>query len=145
LKTRSKFKIKLMSTNYERSPEHAEAFTLLDTGDLESSATNDAIDHATAGSLDRSTAPSTEIALMLAQLSPGSRLLLRCRKDWRTASVSVVTPECVVLNVASPTGHTYRLRRPLDSLLTSDGSIPILSDRDPSGWRAALARYDSRW
>lgn len=83
--------------------------------------------------------------IMLAQLPRGARLVLRCRKDWRTASVSALTPDCVVLNVASPTGHTYRVRRPLDSLLTFDGSIPILSDRDSSGWRVALAHYDSRW
>jgi hypothetical protein len=123
----------------------AEAITLLDTGDLELSATNDAIDYATAGSLDRSTKSSTEIAITLTQLLPGARLVLRCRKDWRTATVSVVTPDCVVLIVASPTGHTYRVRRPHDSILHFDGAIPILSDRDSSGWRVALARYDARW
>ncbi|MDT7540559.1 MAG: hypothetical protein QOE33_463 [Acidobacteriota bacterium] len=142
-----------MSTNYERSPEQAEAITLLNSGDLELSATCDAIehsiarspDHSIAGSLDQSTGPATESAITLAQLSPGARLVLRCRKDWRAASISIITPDCVVLIVASPTGHTYRVRRPHDSLLTFDGAIPILSDRDSSGWRIALARYDARW
>jgi hypothetical protein len=131
--------------NYERSPDMAEAITLQDSGDLELSAACNAPDRSTESSLDQSTAPPTEIAITLAQLLPGSRLVLRCRKDWRAAAISAITPDCVVLNVASPTGHSYRVRRPLDSLLTFDGSIPILSDRDSSGWRIALAHYDSRW
>jgi hypothetical protein len=130
-----------VSTNYERPPKHAEAITLPDAGYLELSATADASTHLTESSLDH----STGIAFTLAQLSPGARLVLRCRKDWRTASVSAITPDCVVLTVASPTGHTYRVRRPHDSILHFDGSIPILSDRDSSDWRVALARYDSRW
>jgi hypothetical protein len=134
LKTRWKFN-QLVSTNFERSPDAAEAHALPAHGDLDSSA---ATEH---------DAPqlSTEAVLTLASLLPGSRLVLRCRKDWRAASVSALTPDCVVLIVASPSGHTYRVRRPHDSLLTFDGSIPILSDRDSSGWRVALARYDARW
>jgi hypothetical protein len=151
LKTRSKFKIKLVSTNYERSPQRAEAITLPDSGDLEpSSATqvtiNSLIETVATKLADEPTGELTHVnAITLAQLSPGARLVLRCRKDWRAASVSAVTPDCIVLIVASPTGHTYRVRRPHDSLLTFDGAIPVLSDRDPSGWRVALARYDVRW
>lgn len=124
-----------MSTNLKRSPDSPEAFALLESDDLDSSP---ATEH---------DAPqlSTEAVLTLASLLPGSRLVLRCRKDWRAASVSALTPDCVVLIVASPSGHTYRVRRPHDSLLIFDGSIPILSDRDSSGWRVALARYDARW
>jgi hypothetical protein len=124
-----------VSTNFERSPDAAEAPALPAHGDLSSSP---ATEH---------DAPqlSTEAVLTLASLLPGSRLVLRCRKDWRAAAVSALTPDCVVLIVASPSGHTYRVRRPHHTLLTFDGSIPILSDRDSSGWRVALARYDARW
>jgi hypothetical protein len=134
----------------------AEAITLPDSGDLELSATitcaateqkiarasdhDHPFDQLLDNTLNVSAAPLT-----LAQLPPGARLVLRCRKDWRTASIASIEPDCVRLNVASPTGHTYRVRRPLDSLLTFDGSIPILSDRDSSGWRVTLAHYDSRW
>ncbi|MFN2598405.1 MAG: hypothetical protein ABR563_14590 [Pyrinomonadaceae bacterium] len=111
-----------MSTNVERSPRPPEAIALADGGDLELSAT-----------------------ITLAELPPGARLVLRCRKDWRAASVASIEDDCVRLNVSSPSGHTYRVRRPHDSPLTFDGPIPILSDRDPAGWRAALARYDARW
>ncbi|MCA1629907.1 MAG: hypothetical protein LC785_14430 [Acidobacteria bacterium] len=118
-----------MSTHFERPPDAAEAPALPAPGDLSSSP-----------AFDQTAAPLT-----LAQLPRGSRLVLRCRRDWRAAAVSAVTPDCVVLTVASPSGHTYRVRRPHDSLLAFDGSIPVLSDRDSSGWRVALARYDARW
>jgi hypothetical protein len=121
--------------NFERSPDAAEALALPAPGDPDSSRANEL------------SAPQllTEVAFALARLPPGSRLVLRCRKDWRAAAISAVTPDCVVLTVASPSGHAYRVRRPHDSVLTFDGPIPILSDRDSSGWRVALARYDARW
>ena len=92
--------------------------------------------------------PSTdETVQTLGSLPLGARLVLRCRKDWRTAAVAAFEPalERIVLTVASPSGHTYRVRRPADSPLAFHGSIPILSDRDSNGWRVSLARYDARW
>ncbi len=84
-------------------------------------------------------------ALTLAALPLGARLILRCRKDWRLAAVAAFEPELgrVVLSVASPSGHTYRLRRPSASALRLDGPFPVLGEG--SCWRAGLARYDSRW
>lgn len=84
-----------------------------------------------------SSAPRT-----LGSLPVGARLILRCRADWRAATVAAVEPERVVLNVASPKGHTYRVRRPPDSPLALDGGIPVLGE---GCWRAGLARYDVRW
>lgn len=91
---------------------------------------------------DLSASPPTENSLTLAALPVGARLILRCRKDWRDATVSAVAPDCVVLSVGSPTGRTYRVRRPADSPLSLDGSIPILGQ---GHWRAGFARYDARW
>jgi hypothetical protein len=79
---------------------------------------------------------------MLGSLPVGARLILRCRADWRAATVAAFEPECVVLSVASPTGHTYRVRRPFDSPLAFDGHVPVLGE---GCWRAGLARYDVRW
>ena len=132
-----------MSTNVERSPRPPEAITLADGGDLEPSAA------ATCDSPDDATAH----AATLAELPPGARLILRCRKDWRAASVSSIGDDCVRLNVASPAGHTYRVRRPHDSLLHFDGAIPVLDasaraaspEGERASWRVALARYDVRW
>lgn len=85
------------------------------------------------------------MAATLAALPVGARLVIRCRRDWRAATVSSIEPDCVRLNVASPTGHTYRLRRPPDAPLTYEGALPLLGEPTPAGWRASLARYDVRW
>lgn len=111
-----------MSTTFERPPRTPEAITLHDHGGLDPSAT-----------------------ITLSQLPPGARLILRCRKDWRAASVASIEETCVRLSVASPSGHTYRVRRPHDAPLTFDGAIPLLTERDSANWRVALARYDVRW
>ena len=83
-------------------------------------------------------------AATLGSLPVGARLILRCRADWRTATVAAFDPTHarVVLNVASPTGHTYRVRRPADAALSHDGHLPVLGEGQ---WRAGLARYDVRW
>ncbi len=86
---------------------------------------------------------STEHAtLSLSDLAVGSRLILRCRKDWRDAVVAAITFEAITLSVCSPTGHTYHVRRPPDSPLSLDGSIPVLGG---GFWRVGFARYDLRW
>jgi hypothetical protein len=80
--------------------------------------------------------------LTLAALPVGARLILRCRKDWRDATIVAASMEAVTLSVGSPTGRTYRVRRPPDSPLSLDGSIPVLGE---GSWRANFARYDVRW
>lgn len=90
-------------------------------------------------SLSTLDAPAT-----LGALPVGARLILRCRADWRAATVAAFEPHAarVVLNVASPGGHTYRVRRPAASALAHDGHFPVLGEGQ---WRAGLARYDVRW
>ena len=97
------------------------------------------------GGLDLS-APDAH-APTLGSLPLGARLILRCRKDWRAAAVASVSTELgeVTLTVCSPTGHTYRVRRPAAAVLAFEGHIPILTDRAHTDWRIALARYDERW
>ena len=83
-------------------------------------------------------------AATLGSLPVGARLILRCRADWRAATVASFERDAarVVLNVASPGGHTYRVRRPADAALAHDGHFPVLGE---GRWRAGLARYDVRW
>jgi hypothetical protein len=85
---------------------------------------------------------STDNVLTLGSLPVGARLILRCHKDWRDATVSAVSLEAITLSVGSASGHTYRVRRPPDSLLFQDGSIPVLGE---GSWRANRVRYDLRW
>ncbi len=93
---------------------------------------------------DEFSAPPPAAALTLGALPLGARLVLRCRKDWRAAAVCAFESDLgrVVLSVASPPGHTYRLRRPADAPLTLDGQLPVLGQ---GTWRACFARYDLRW
>ncbi|HZG53139.1 MAG TPA: hypothetical protein VEZ40_13470 [Pyrinomonadaceae bacterium] len=98
------------------------------------------------GGLDSSPAIATApLATTLAALPLGAHLILRCRKDWRTATVVRIELEKITLSVSSPTGRTYRMRRPPDAPLTFAGSIPLLGATASSDWRAGLARYDARW
>ena len=123
-----------MSTTFERPPDDAAAFALLTSGGLDSSPVIEAA------------VESAAVPLLLGALPLGSHLILRCRKDWRTATVIRVEPDKITISVSSPTGRTYRVRRPSDSPLTFDGSIPLLGHTAASScWRAGLARYDVRW
>ena len=92
------------------------------------------------GGLSISTVP--EDKLTLAQLPVGAHLILRCRKDWRYATVIAVTPEAVTLSIGAPSGRTYRLKRPPETPFAFDGLIPVLGE---GCWRAGFASYDKRW
>lgn len=115
-----------MSTTFERPPDET-AIKLSQTS----------------GGLDSS--PAIAPAATLATLPLGAHLVVRCRKDWRTATVVALAIDQITLSVSSPTGRTYRLRRPPDALLTFDGHVPLLGATAASCWRAGLARYDVRW
>jgi hypothetical protein len=86
-----------------------------------------------------------ENQIALNSLPIGARLLVRSRKDWRTASVSKIVEDRVVLTVCSPTGRTYRLRRELDTEIFFEGIIPILKYDLPENWRDNFTPYDHRW
>lgn len=92
------------------------------------------------GDLDSS--PSTEKILRLASLPIGAHLILRCRKDWRDATVIALELDYVRLSVVAPSGRTYCVRRPSNAPLSLDGSIPVLGE---GSWRAGFVRYDARW
>ena len=123
-----------MSATFERPPDDSAAtLALLTSGGLDSSPASEAAIEAAA-------------LTTLGSLPLGAHLILRCRKDWRTATVVRIELEKITLSVSSPTGRTYRMRRPPDAALTFHGdNIPLLDAGKPSCWRAGLARYDVRW
>lgn len=121
-----------MSITFERPPDDS-ATALLAPGGLSPS-------HAIDTAVTAAAATPTLGALPL-----GAHLVLRCRKDWRTATVIRIELEKITLSVSSPTGRTYRMRRPPDAPLTFEGSIPLLGETASACWRAGLARYDVRW
>ncbi len=85
--------------------------------------------------------PETKI---LADFPIGSRLLVRSKKDWRSAVISKVIEQTVTLIVSSPTGFSYRLRRNLQTEIFFDKEIPIL-ESSSENWRENFAKYDLRW
>lgn len=86
-----------------------------------------------------------EDQITLGALPVGARLLVRSRKDWRSAVVSRFFEDKATLIVCSPTGRTYRLRRILESEIIFDGKIPILKIEAPDNWRDNFTKYDLRW
>lgn len=81
---------------------------------------------------------------ILADLPIGARLLVRSKKDWRSAVISKIIEETVTLIVSSPTGHSYRLRRNLNTEITYDEELPILENSNEN-WRNNFTKYDFRW
>ncbi|HEV2914085.1 MAG TPA: hypothetical protein VGX92_12455 [Pyrinomonadaceae bacterium] len=81
--------------------------------------------------------------LSLAGLPVGARLILRCRKDWRDATIVAVTLEQVTLSVGTPKGRTYRVRRPGSTPVIQDGPVMVVGGE--GSWRTGLVRYDARW
>ncbi len=84
--------------------------------------------------------------ITLGELSTGSRLLVRSKKDWRAAVVSQFDEEKATLIVCSASGGTYRLRRVLETEIIFDGKIPILQNGcEGENWRENFVKYDLRW
>ena len=88
---------------------------------------------------------TTETQITLRELPIGARLLIRSKKDWRTAVVSQWHEEKATLIVCSPNGGTYRLRRQLEMVIIFDGKIPILKSDLEDTWRENFSSYDVRW
>ena len=82
---------------------------------------------------------------ILRDLPIGARLLVRSKKDWRSAVISRFSEEKATLIVCSPTGRTYRLYRLLDAEIVFDGKIPILKIEIEEDWRENFSKYDLRW
>jgi hypothetical protein len=78
----------------------------------------------------------------LRELQVGARLVIRCRKDWRDATVVATSTDSITLSVGAPSGRTYRLRRPADAVVSLDGFVPVLGT---GAWKYGLVRYDCRW
>lgn len=88
---------------------------------------------------------TSQTKIKLSSLPLGGRLLIRSKKDWRVAVVSRIGEEHITISVASPGGYCYRLRRPLDAVVSFDGRIPFLKIEDTEAWRENFSPYDVRW
>lgn len=88
---------------------------------------------------------TAETQTTLSEMPVGARLLVRTKKDWRTAVVSHFGEEKATLIVCSPSGRTYRLRRCLKTEIVFDGRFSIIKFDPEEDWRDNFSRYDFRW
>lgn len=88
---------------------------------------------------------TSQTLITLASLPIGARLLIRSKKDWRTAVISKIADEKVLLIVCSPLGRTYRLSRKATAEIIFDGKIPLLKIDSDENWRENFSQYDIRW
>jgi hypothetical protein len=79
------------------------------------------------------------------RLIVGTRLIVRSKTDWRFASIARVEEEIAVLNVCSPTGRTYRLRRNKSDLAILSEVVPVIATKAKDNWQENLGCYDIRW
>lgn len=86
---------------------------------------------------------TAENQITLRELPVGAKLLVQCKKDWRTAVVSGFFEEKVTLIICSPSGRTYRKSCAVETLLDFDGAIPLLGAGGI--WRETFVKYDARW
>lgn len=87
----------------------------------------------------------SEGLVKLSLLPTGTRLLFRSRNEWRAAAIAGFAGERVSIQIASPRGRTYRIYRPMDSLLTFDGRFYRLTAENSAPVNAEIASYDRRW
>ncbi|MGI8470525.1 MAG: hypothetical protein ACR2N3_18970 [Pyrinomonadaceae bacterium] len=76
-------------------------------------------------------------------LNVGAKLLVQCKNDWRTATISRIGEEKITLIICSPSGRTYRKSCAIETAISFDGAIPFLGDG--GAWRASFVKYDLRW
>lgn len=88
---------------------------------------------------------SADTQITLREFPIGARLLVRSKTDWRTAVISSLNEEIVILIVCSPSGRTYRLRRKSECEIIFDGKIPIIKIETEEDWRENFTKYDFRW
>lgn len=84
----------------------------------------------------------SESQIILKSFCVGSKLLVQCKNDWRTAVVSKIGEEKILLTVCSPSGRTYRKICAAETTIFFDGKIPFLG---AGIWRESFVKYDLRW
>ncbi len=81
----------------------------------------------------------------LRELPVGTRLLIRTRKDWRSAVISRVGEADVALRVCCSSGRTYWTKRDSDTCVIFERNIFRLETLAPEDWRVNFAKFEVRW
>ena len=83
--------------------------------------------------------------ITLRELPVGARLLLRTRKDWRSAVISRLGEGGVSLRVCCSSGRTYWTKRDSDSEVILEENIFRLKTLTEEDWRENFAKFETRW
>jgi len=86
---------------------------------------------------------STQITLR--ELPVGTRLIIRTRKDWRSAVISRTGERDVALRVCCSSGRTYWTRRDSEMFVLKEENIFRLETIAEDDWRTNFARFETRW
>ena len=81
----------------------------------------------------------------LRELPVGTRLLLRTRKDWRSAVISRCGESSVSLRVCCSSGRTYWTRRDHETEVIFERNILRVQTLTEEDWRENFAKFEMRW
>lgn len=83
--------------------------------------------------------------ILLSELPVGTRLLIRTKKDWRSAVISRVGETDVALRVCCSSGRTYWTKRASEMPVVREENIFRLETIADEDWRANFAKFEVRW
>ncbi len=83
--------------------------------------------------------------ILLSELPVGTRLLIRTKKDWRSAVISRVGETDVALRVCCSSGRTYWTKRASEMSVVREENIFRLETIADEDWRANFAKFEVRW
>jgi hypothetical protein len=86
-----------------------------------------------------------QLQTTLRELPVGTRLLIRTRKDWRSAVVTRVGERDVSLRVCCSSGRTYWTRRDSEMSVLKEENIFRLETIAEDDWRTNFAKFEVRW
>ena len=81
----------------------------------------------------------------LRELPVGTRLLLRTRKDWRSAVISRTGETDVALRVCCSSGRTYWTKRDCETAVILEQNILRVETLTKEDWRENFAKFETRW
>ena len=81
----------------------------------------------------------------LSELPVGTRLIIRTKKDWRSAVISRISETGVALRVCCSSGRVYRTKRAPEMEVIQEENIFRLETIADEDWRENFAKFEVRW
>jgi hypothetical protein len=88
---------------------------------------------------------AAQTQITLSDLPVGTRLLIRTKKDWRSAVISRTGETDVALRVCCSSGRTYWTKRASEMFVVREENIFRLETIADEDWRTNFAKFEVRW